>query len=116
MLWNIAWLAERLEGQYSLFIYWVIGLAAGTLIGWQTVRNWKIKVDRHRKTISVPGTWSTLIFILLVFVVRYYFVYHYESHPENSSRFFLADSLVSGIFTGIFIGRSLELYQKYRKG
>lgn len=115
-IWNIVWLTERLAGQYSFLLFWFISLSAGVFVGRETVRRWKIKADHRNKTISLPGTKSTLILILLVFAFRYFFVYNYETHPHASSHFFLADSIVSGVIIGIFIGRSLELYQKYRKG
>lgn len=113
---SIIWLTERLAGNYFFLLFWILGLGAGSLLGWQSVRPWRIKPDRHRKTISLPGTRSTLILILFVFAFRYFFIYNYEVHPEIASHFFLADSILSGVVTGIFIGRSLELYQKYKQG
>lgn len=112
-VWNIAWLTERLEGRYNLLVFWGLGIVVGSIFGWQTVRKWKIKSDHVRKHISLPGTWSTLTLILLVFAARYFFVYNYETQTNESWDFHFADSVVSGLITGIFIGRSLELYKKY---
>lgn len=114
MIWNVGWLAERLQGHLFPFFFWGIGLGLGAIIGWRTVLFWKIRADRHRKLISIPGNWTTLIFILLVFATRYFFVYNYEMHPATTPHFFIADALVSGVITGIFTGRALELYRKYR--
>jgi len=114
MLWNIAWLAERVQGHFSLFLFWVVGLIVGAFIGWQTVLSWKIQVDRDRKLISLPGTWSTVIFIFLVFATRYFFVYQYKAYPASASHLFTADALISGVITGIFLGRVFEIYRKYK--
>lgn len=114
--WNIAFLAERLENYPSYWLFWVIGLVLGGYIGWQAVRSWVVVVDKDEQQITLPGTWSTLILILLIFAVRYFFIFHYEFYPEFYSHFAKADSLSSGMIVGIFIGRSLELYYKYRNG
>jgi hypothetical protein len=114
MVWNILWLAERTEGQLSLAAFLILGFIVGSFIGWQTAQAWHIYADHKRKLISVPGTWTTLIFILLVFSVRYYFVYNYINHPQSAPHLFTPDALISGLFTGIFIGRAFELYRKYK--
>ncbi len=113
-LWNIAWLAERIQGHFSLFIFWLVGLIVGSFIGWQTVLSWRVHADHVHRTVALPGTWSTLFFIVLVFFIRYFFVYNYEAHPEAADHLFSSDALLSGIITGIFIGRVLEIYRKYR--
>lgn len=113
MILSVFWLTERLHGQYYDLIFWLIGLSIGTFFGWLLVRPWKIEVDKHKKALALPPTWSSLILILLFFAVRYFFSYHYEVHPEAASHLFLADSIASGTMTGIFIGRSVQLFQKY---
>ncbi len=113
-VWNLAWLNERVQGHYSLIVFWLIGLTVGGFFGWLMVRRWKIKAVPS-DSIAIPGTWSTLILILLVFAVRYFFIFNYETHPEAASHLFLSDALISGTITGIFIGRAIELILKYRK-
>lgn len=111
-LWNLAWLYERIQGHFLLLFFWPFGIAVGIFSGWAMVRKWHIAYHKSQRTISLPPTWSTLILILLVFAVRYFFVFNYEIHPEKASHLFLADSLISGTITGIFIGRSFHIYQK----
>jgi len=113
-IWNILWLNERTHDHTYLILFWVIGLIVGTFIGWQTVLAWHIYADHRRKLISLPGTWTTLVFILLVFCARYYFVYNYELHPHAAPHLYTPDAFISGLFTGIFTGRALELYHKYK--
>ncbi len=113
-LWNIGWLVERTHEEFFLFGYWVIGVVIGSGLGWLSVRYWHVQADRKRKMVTLPGSWSSLILILLVFATRYAFIYQYEVHPDKAADLFTADAAVSGVITGMFIGRSIELYRKYR--
>lgn len=115
-LWNVVWLSERIHEQFSLLPLWFLGIACGSVIGWQTVASWKVKADRKHKTVTLPGSWSILIYILIIFSIRTFFAYKYETLASHIERYYIWDSLLSGVFTGIFIGRSYELYQKYKKG
>lgn len=112
---NFVWLNERLEGHYHDFFYWIIGLLLGAFFGWILFRHWKVHASHHFQTLALPPTWSSLILILLFFAIRYFFIFNYEMHTEAEFHLFVADSLISGAMTGIFIGRSSLLYWKYRK-
>jgi len=111
-LCNLVWLYERIQGNAHLLVFWPIGLCIGAYLGWIMIRKWKVRHVKDLNSISLPPTWSTLILILLVFVVRYFFLFNYEIFPERASHLFLADSLISGTITGIFFGRSFRIYQK----
>lgn len=115
-IWNLVWLSERVHEQLSLLPLWFVGILVGFVLGWKSVSHWKIKADRKNKCLTLPGSWSIIFLILSVFVVRSYFVYTYETHPAKIEQYFIYDSLLSGIFTGIFIGRAFDLYRKYKKG
>lgn len=111
-LWNIVWLTERVHEQYHLLIFWVGGLALGAFLGWLSVRSYEVRVDRRLQLITLPGTWFTLILILFIFAIRFFFNYNYEVHPNLAFHFYKADALLSGLTTGVFIGRSFGLYRK----
>ena len=98
----------------QLLIAFAAGGLLGFFFGWLSVRSWKITTDRLRKYIGLPPSWSTMILILFIFAIRYYFEYTYTFHPNKAAHLFLADAIVSGIFTGIFFGRSFHIYTKYQ--
>ena len=77
------------------------------------VHKWKVRVDRERKTITLPGTWSTLILALLIFSVRYSFGVYYALHPTILRPIFLADLTLSGFIAGMFVGRALNFWNRY---
>src|SRR5690348_15072244 len=52
---------------------WCIVILIGIVLGWIQVSRFQIKVDKQKKLIQVPGTWSTLIIIIIIFITRYYF-------------------------------------------
>ena len=113
-LWNLSWLFSHLEGKYYFFLLWGIGIVFGAVIGWQSVRSWKIHADHRKKQITIPGSYSTLVLILLIFGVRYYFNYNEAVNPNITEDTLLLNAGISGLFTGVFIGRALELYRKYK--
>lgn len=114
-LWNLAWLNERIHGRHSLLVFWILGLAIGSYFGGMSVRKWIVKADRQQEKVHLPGSWSTLVLILLVFAVRYFFVYHYERFPDTSSDLYTYDAAISGLITGIFMGRAYQVFHKYRR-
>jgi hypothetical protein len=114
MFLNLIWLSERIHNHSHLLIFWFLGLAAGAIVGWLMVRKWTVKTHRYDQ-ISLPSSWSVLILILLFFSIRYYFLFNYEMHPKAATHLFMADALISGVMTGIFIGRAYHLFTKYHR-
>ena len=115
LVWSFYSLYDRWQGHWTDVCYWIISLVSGSLIGWWIIHKWNIQIDRERKTLTLPGTWSTLWLILIIFSVRYYFGFYYATHPAIPHSMFLTDIIVSGVITGIFIGRSLNYLYRYEK-
>ena len=82
-------------------------LALGVLSGYIQGFKQNIVVDRTRLLIKTPGTWSTLVIILIIFFAKYYFGYASAVDPEllENTNFEFAMLFVSGITAGLFIGR-----------
>jgi hypothetical protein len=112
-LWSLFNLYERWHGQWIDVLYWTLSLLCGSLLGWRMVAKWKIHIDRQRKILILPGTWSTLILALLFFSLRYGFGYHYATHTSIFHPVFISDLILSGLISGLFIGRTLTFWRRY---
>lgn len=113
-IWNLVWLNERIHEHFHLLTYWIIGLFFGFFIGEKTVSQWVIRGDKNKQHIFLPPTYSTLILGVLVFAIRYSFDYNYLQHPETAASLYPQDAAVSGVLTGIFAGRTIKIFRKFK--
>lgn len=86
---------------------WSTAILIGTILGWFQIHRLKLKVDNQRALIQVPGTWSTMLIIVIIFATKYYFGYALAVDPKFSEQtsFEISMLAISGICTGLFIGR-----------
>lgn len=93
------------------------GLLAGMLLGALQGYYQRISVDRTHYLLEIPGTWTTMIIIALIFISKYYFGYRLGSDPAlaHQPSFELPMLLVMGATSGLFVGRVLfYFYRLYR--
>ena len=95
--------------------YYILFLIIGIIVGWLLYLRVKVKADKDKKLIGLPGSVLPLILIILAFVKGYYFGYESAVHPEYLKQhwYILTSLIVSGVFSGIFIGRALIFSYKY---
>lgn len=89
--------------------FWVGGLLIGASLGTMLTFSLKLNVDKKHLLIFVPGTWTTLTFILILFASKYYFGYEMSVDPNLILQpdFKYSMLAVSGVAGGLFIGRLL---------
>jgi len=116
--WAIYHLSTDLEERYFFLLPWFLALAMGSYLGYLQVRNWTIRTDQERRTLALPGSWSTLLLCLSVFALKYVFGLIYATNPTAhlNASVFGTDLIVTGVIVGMFWGRfwhfSRSLYQK----
>jgi len=116
LIWSIYGLFQKLQlGFFSLIPLWIVCIAIGTYLGIREVRSWKIKVDRKKEEITLPGNYSTLILILLIFIIKFFWGYIYATHTDIPYWIYFSDVLTGSIVTGFFVGRSTFFFNTYRK-
>ena len=88
----------------------LLGLAAGTGFGWWLLRHLRITVDAATGRLHRPADYTLLPLLMTTFVVKYGFEATLAVNPAmaQSANFRIAHLLLSGIFTGIFIGKFLR--------
>ena len=86
---------------------WSGAILIGMMLGWLQIYRFRLKVDTQHTLIQVPGTWSTLIIIIIIVTTKYYFGYELAVDPKLAEQTWFEFSMlgVSGICTGLFIGR-----------
>lgn len=86
---------------------WLGSFIVGTLISFFLVYRHKIVVDRKHWLVQLPGSWITLVLILLIFASKYYFSYEMNASPALVKQIGFEFSLLFayGICTGLFTGR-----------
>ena len=119
-LWRIAILP-------TVFLVWgLYGLAASNGLSAQRAVPWlvalavaalrPIRADRTHGLVHVPGGPFTLVMSLLIFAIKYVFGVLHAMDPVAfaDARLWLTELAVSGLLTGMFIGRFAGLWRQYR--
>lgn len=94
----------------------IIGIVVGGCVGWVINKRLRVRVEKDEGTMTIPGTWTTLILVMVIFAVKYYINYSYAVAPKAKMdpAFYVPDLVISGFITGMFAGRIAALWQKFR--
>jgi uncharacterized protein DUF6622 len=95
---------------------WLVALAVGTIAGFALAGTRPVRADRSHGLVHVPGGSFTLVLSLLIFAIKYVFAVLHAMDPAAfaDARFWLTELAVSGVLTGMFIGRFAGLWRQYR--
>ena len=96
-------------------IYLISGIV-GAIIGWLIYRNIQLIVDRAQWLVTLPGGYITLILLLSIFLLNYFWGYMEAAHPN----FFTLEVMhlkiaSSGMLSGLSIGRLATYLYKFFK-
>jgi len=95
-----------------------LSLITGSFLGYLQVYKQDIKIDKAKKLIALPGTWSTIIILLIIFVGKYYIGYNHHEKPEMFQKleFQLLGLGIMGISSGLFVGKTINYFYRFFKG
>lgn len=88
-------------------------LAVGLLLGGKHALQTSIKVFKATKSISIPGSYSTLIAAGLFFVLKYAFGYLESSGSDLAIEYAAAETVGSGTISGYLLGKAATLVYRY---
>lgn len=109
-VWGLWGLYRHYQLSFEALGLWLAGIAAGTALGWLMLRRLAITVDPATGTLHRPADYSLLPLLLVTFAVKYGFEASLAVNPSLAQvhGFSVANLLLSGGFTGIFIGKFLR--------
>ncbi len=117
LTWSFGYLLEKYGISFSTLSVWLFAIALGTSIGWKLHRPLHLAIDRQKKRITIPGTWSVLVLSLLLFLSKYSFGYLHAVAVGAKDRLLIfgSDLLISGTISGIFLGKFFCFLGKIRE-
>jgi hypothetical protein len=115
-VWGLYGLAASNGLSAQRAVPWLVALAVGTIMGFAIAGLRPIRADRIHGLVHVPGGPFTLVLSLLIFAIKYVFGVLHAMDPAAfaDARLWLTELAVSGVLTGMFIGRFAGLWRQYR--
>jgi len=115
--WTLTSLFQNHGAEAESVIVWGICMCIGIGTGWIITRPVELKADKKKVLIKTEGGWLTLILLILIFGVKYFFGYTYATNPlaKENPTYYVPDLAFSGIVAGFFLGRLLCFIKKYFK-
>lgn len=112
--WSIYNLYQNVSlGFPSLIVWWALSLGLGIYLGFKAVSSWKIHSDRQKKTITIPGNYSTIVLIFAIFILNFFWGYFYATLASVPYWIYLADTISTTLIKGVFVGRGASFLKKY---
>lgn len=102
--------------EYLSISSWIVAMLVGSLFGWWQVKRLDIKIDKKGSLIQIPGSWDTLLVIIIIFIAKYYFGYEKATNPVLVAQlnFKVSMLVLSGVCTGLFLGRLFGYMSHYK--
>jgi hypothetical protein len=117
LAWSLYGLyAHVMLGLNNLIAWWVIFLVIGAILGFKEVHSWRFGIDRRKGLVTIPGNYSTLILVVLIFVLKFIWNYIYTALMVVPDWILIVDTITSAVITGVFVGRGVFICKKYQKG
>ena len=105
--WSLWSISTRYGASLEAWTLWLVGIAAGAGIGWLLLRRATLWVEASTGTLWRSADFSLLPLLLITFLVKYGFEVALAVLPSllADGGFRAAYMLLTGLFTGIFIGK-----------
>lgn len=97
---------------------YLVAMLVGVVAGVLYARAIGLEADSRRWLLKFPGSWSSMILIILIFAVKYYFGYQTALDPTllQNTHFEFWMLSISSVITGVFIGRAIFYFLRIKRG
>ncbi len=106
-VWGAWSVSHRFGASLSAWSEWLAGIATGATLAWLLLNRLKLTLDRSTGKLWRSADFSLLPLLLATFLVKYGFEVAFAVSPSLSAHasFSAAYLLLTGGFTGIFVGK-----------
>lgn len=95
------------------FILWLLGLITASVIGLKLGFPKLVSFSIQDHKLTIPGSKIPLIFMMAIFFTKYFvgFAFARDLPLVNELNFLIVISLSYGVFSGVFLSRSLVMFK-----
>lgn len=111
LVWSIWNLIAGFQGITDLIV-WAVFILLGYAAGKGLTQSLKVRADKQKGYMGLPGSPLILVLVLIFFGIRYIIGYFPEANQKILHNLLL---VLTSIITGIFIGRTFTIMKKYAK-
>lgn len=105
----------RYASEPLAIVLWILCLGAGSFIGFSHIQRLELRFDKQKKMIELPGSWIPLLLSMSIFIAKFSVGMMRSLLPHlEGSILFLGFELFSGIILGIFAGRAVSCFLRYK--
>ena len=115
----VAWSLVTLYSKQTMAIaLWPLFLGVGSWVGYTLIARIGATINKEKLLVSMPGSVVPLLLSISFFLVKYCLGVSYALDPGLKSNILVSafSSSVSGIISGMSVGRFLNVIQKFRAG
>jgi teichoic acid transport system permease protein len=116
VVWSLVSLYRKCISCPTLLLYWLVAYACGLFCMYYITARSHYIVDTKEKTIILPGSIMPLATTMIFFLSKYILGVTYALYPDLKINMYLMmiDMLISGIISGVSIGRFIALVKTYK--
>ena len=92
------------NGEFAAIVSTIL---TGILAGFLLVRKTPIIILKGRKTVELPGNYTTLAMLMLLFFIKYTFGYLRAAQPLTAIEYSYVEVYISLLFEGLLLGKAI---------
>jgi hypothetical protein len=108
-----------LLGGVFIWMSYFICLFLSSFLSFKFSSKQKVKIVKESMSVKLPGTYLTLVVLVLFFILEYFFGYINVAQHDLYKKLQVFEVVICGIFSGYFFGKAvnyLNCYLRLKKG
>jgi len=93
-------------GYTEFYVYIGMGLISSLSVYYITLTKTTLVVHKKSSTLTVPGSYATLIGLLIFFALQCYFGFLHSEHPAIALQYCVYEAGINAVLLGFFLGRA----------